>query len=239
VVTPDRRMAVGKIQTVTELCRWRKSPKINPEPRGRVADKKPIVNAALVLIQHHPDIGRARISESWKRKARSHRRWAGSGPAPVPVRHEMRSSHSADGRDAFAINHHSFVRGAIGKSRHPDRKRKASLAGANRRSRLRPAWSRPRVPRHSDYWWDKIEPAARYYRPRTLPKRKPCWRRLERQVVCWALIFALTKTGNKRAARIAMVAMTANSSRRVKPSLPKWPVQVHILQILQLFACSS
>src|ERR1017187_10989055 len=50
-----------------------------------------------------------------------------------------------------------------------------------------------------------------------MTQAKPSWRRLERQAVRWALILALFKTGRRRAARIAIVAITVSSSMRVNP----------------------
>ena len=46
---------------------------------------------------------------------------------------------------------------------------------------------------------------------------KPSWRRLERQAVRCALFFARARIGNRREARMAIVATTASNSNRVKP----------------------
>src|SRR5579859_1724152 len=45
----------------------------------------------------------------------------------------------------------------------------------------------------------------------------PSWCRFEKQAVRWALILALLRIGSKSAAKIAIVAMTASNSTRVKP----------------------
>jgi hypothetical protein len=50
----------------------------------------------------------------------------------------------------------------------------------------------------------------------------PIWRMLEVHLICFAFSFALDNAGNNMPARIAMMAMTTNSSIRVKAEWLRW-----------------